>query len=321
MAAETDNTKGTTTPWKVTVLGIVVICAIGVLWLYSVAVPDTSPWRASNLRDCTRVEIEYQPSALEYFEVLAANPGLLSLAEREYLQSLQKSTLTDRQMIRWVASWRSRASYSELAEPKAEKRAYIKIRGYRDDECMASFGMYNHRYLVTDDGETFYPREWLDVVSCVLELNSFRMRDACAQRLLKFAELLNLGPAGTRIYVEPSEWCETIWPVVVPSVHNPPPVEYLRKKQTQERERNGEYRCPSGGAGRCHYAMNPDWQPNSPPDMVLMFEARAGWDQHGGPELFTFDHHHDPRGGCVLLNDGTVKFIRTEEELKQLRWK
>jgi hypothetical protein len=28
-----------------------------------------------------------------------------------------------------------------------------------------------------------------------------------------------------------------------------------------------------------------------------------------------------PKGGCVLLNDGTVKFIRTKEELQQLRWK
>jgi len=54
----------------------------------------------------------------------------------------------------------------------------------------------------------------------------------------------------------------------------------------------------------------------------------------GSPELFTFDNH-DPKGGCprlrggklvpaeagILLNDGTVKFIRTEEELQQLRWK
>jgi hypothetical protein len=36
--------------------------------------------------------------------------------------------------------------------------------------------------------------------------------------------------------------------------------------------------------------------------------------------LFTFDNH-EPRGGCVLLNDGTVKFVRTKEELAQLRWK
>jgi hypothetical protein len=27
------------------------------------------------------------------------------------------------------------------------------------------------------------------------------------------------------------------------------------------------------------------------------------------------------RGGLVLLNDGAIRFIGTEEELKQLRWK
>ena len=78
--------------------------------------------------------------------------------------------------------------------------------------------------------------------------------------------------------------------------------------------------CPSAGEGKNHYAMNPNCKPDSPPDMVLLFETKAGWNQHGGPELFTFDNH-DPRGGCVLLNDGTVKFIRTKEELQQLRWK
>ncbi|MDI9432852.1 MAG: hypothetical protein QM570_14145 [Planctomycetota bacterium] len=66
--------------------------------------------------------------------------------------------------------------------------------------------------------------------------------------------------------------------------------------------------------------MNAACEANSPPDMVLLFETKAGWNQHGGPELFTFDNH-DPKGGCVLLNDGTVKFIRTEEELHALRWR
>jgi len=66
--------------------------------------------------------------------------------------------------------------------------------------------------------------------------------------------------------------------------------------------------------------MNPNCGVDSAPDVVLLFETKAGWNQHGGPELFTFDHH-DPKGGCVLLNDGTVKFIRTEEELHALRWR
>ena len=44
-----------------------------------------------------------------------------------------------------------------------------------------------------------------------------------------------------------------------------------------------------------------------------------GWTPMLERVLFTFDNH-DPKGGCVLLNDGTVWFIRTEEKLKQLRW-
>jgi hypothetical protein len=85
------------------------------------------------------------------------------------------------------------------------------------------------------------------------------------------------------------------------------------------------YICPAVGEGKSYlaksyYAMNPNCKQDSVLDMVLLFETKAGWNQHGGPELFTFDNH-EPKGGCVLLNDGTVKFIRTKEELQQLRWK
>jgi hypothetical protein len=80
------------------------------------------------------------------------------------------------------------------------------------------------------------------------------------------------------------------------------------------------FKCPSTGEGKCHYGMNSDCTYDSPGDLVLLFEARAGWNQHGGPELFAFDNH-DPRGGCVLLNDGTVRFVRTPAELRELRWK
>jgi len=103
-----------------------------------------------------------------------------------------------------------------------------------------------------------------------------------------------------------SKWCDDI-------------VRVLRANDFSKKEIMGDFKCPSAGEGKCHYALNPDCGPNSPPDTVLLFETKAGWNQHGGPELFTFDNH-DPKGGCVLLNDGTVKFIRTKEELKQLRW-
>jgi hypothetical protein len=68
------------------------------------------------------------------------------------------------------------------------------------------------------------------------------------------------------------------------------------------------------------YAMNSNCRDGSPDDMVFLFESKPGWNQHGGPELFAFDNH-EPRGGCVLLSDGTVKFIRTEAGLHALRWR
>ncbi len=99
--------------------------------------------------------------------------------------------------------------------------------------------------------------------------------------------------AAEEVYPPANEWCDAI--------------------------RVRECACPGAGKGRCHYAMNPNCRPDSPGDMVLLFETKAGWNQHGGRGLFTFENH-DPRGGCVLRNDGTVKFIRTEHELQQLRW-
>ena len=80
------------------------------------------------------------------------------------------------------------------------------------------------------------------------------------------------------------------------------------------------FKCPGARSSRCDYAINPQCAPDSDAEVVLLFESKPGSNQHGGPELFTFDNH-DPKSGLVLLNGGEVKFIRSEQELKQLRWK
>ena len=77
--------------------------------------------------------------------------------------------------------------------------------------------------------------------------------------------------------------------------------------------------CPANKKARSTYAINPNCEPNSPDDMVLLFETKAGWNQQGGPELLTTENHQD-KGSNILFNDGTVKFIRTEE-LQTLKWK
>jgi hypothetical protein len=76
-----------------------------------------------------------------------------------------------------------------------------------------------------------------------------------------------------------------------------------------------------GDKGRCHYAINPNCTPNSPNDVVLLFETKGGWNQYGGPELLNSDHHKDTLGeGCnILLNDSHVCFVKTEH-FGELKW-
>jgi len=73
-----------------------------------------------------------------------------------------------------------------------------------------------------------------------------------------------------------------------------------------------------GNQKPCHYAINPNCEPNSPDDIVLLFETKGGWNQFGGPELLTTENH---RGNVciVLFNDGHVEFVKTEQ-LGELKW-
>lgn len=76
--------------------------------------------------------------------------------------------------------------------------------------------------------------------------------------------------------------------------------------------------CPTA-EGRCHYAINPYCEPNSPSDLVLLFETKGGWNQFGGAEVLTTENHGGY--GChVLFNNGTLEFVMTEK-LGQLKWK
>lgn len=84
----------------------------------------------------------------------------------------------------------------------------------------------------------------------------------------------------------------------------------------------GQFVCRNalkgGDKGPCHYAINPNCGPNSPPDTVLLFETKGGWNQYGGPELLTVEHHEGE--GCnILFNDTHVRFIRTEQ-IGELKW-
>lgn len=81
------------------------------------------------------------------------------------------------------------------------------------------------------------------------------------------------------------------------------------------------FRCRGAPEGPCNYAMNKNVEKlgtNSPPDMVLLFESKTGWNQSGGPEILTTDNHHGE--GCnVVFVDGHVHFVKTKD-LNDLKW-
>lgn len=67
---------------------------------------------------------------------------------------------------------------------------------------------------------------------------------------------------------------------------------------------------PKPEKARCSYAMNPNCRSDSSPDMALLFESKAGWNQFGGPELLNVNNHQGE--GCnILFNDGHASFNKT----------
>jgi len=68
---------------------------------------------------------------------------------------------------------------------------------------------------------------------------------------------------------------------------------------------------------KCYYAMNPNCEPNSPTDTVLLFETKGGWNKFGGPELLTTENHF---GACnIMFNDGHVERV-SRKHIPNLNW-
>ncbi len=290
---------------------IVVLCAFVFLALPAcrehMAQPTSMAPSPPDLSHCTRIEIAYFPSTLKYFFPGASVQWLFSPEERGCLESLKKIVVHDRETIRRFAQDVGAAEYQGPNNRSYGIANAAHVICYREDEQLTSFIMIGGS-IQTQDGHEFQFRtngtNWQAIHPRISQL---QMRLDCAGNLRSLRRHLPQYFQGKKPYPASPEWCDVI-------------VRDLRSRYGSAKNRVEFLMCPSVREGKCHYAMNPNCKPNSPLDTVLFFETKAGWNQHGGPELFTFDNH-DPKGGCVLLNDGTVKFIRTKEELQQLRWK
>jgi hypothetical protein len=307
-----------------------------------------------DLTSCTRLEVRYAHGALNYFfPDSSMQKGVLNEEEREHIRSYDRWTVTDHAQIEAFAQQVSQGTYRgwrwSLLALIAETIPPTKIVGYRPRDGRVSFSVYSlHGSSTIRAGGRLFGYDSPHSLSLASldppGLERLRARWDCGRRLYHLLFWgLDPGMGRPRLSLDPNHWCDMV-------------VENYRKHFTNA-ERNSDkqvrmfpdtfiakvFTCPRTHASSAlfdyssrmrearapsppvdtwisDYAMNPNCREDSPKDMVLLFESKPGWNQHGGPELFTFDNH-DPKGGLVLLNDGTLKFIRTEEELRQLRWK
>jgi len=260
-----------------------------------------------DLSGCTRIEITSVPSIWRREGLFASS--VLDPNEKEYVESLNTIVVDDPNQIEVLARRLQTGSYGEV-RPAHERRADVVC--YRGQELVTSFEDYGFAIRTQGVHGYRYSTNPIQLDDLAPRLASLRLRSRCARTLYRMGvEFASMSDAGDA-WPAPDEWTDRILHrrIAERGTDDPRVVEYIAE----------QFVCPSAGDGKCHYGMNPDCEPNSPAHTVLLFETKPGWNQHGGPELFAFDNH-DPKGGCVLLNDGTVKFIRTEEELRALRWR
>lgn len=264
-----------------------------------------------DLRGCERIEIRLAPSTVDFFCVSPRDKTLLNPEEIRYLEAAAPFIVDSPEVIQTFAKDISSSTYEGPVRGSSGIQYQIFFTCYERSGREISFETIGNipevGNSVEADGHRFM-NHGIDWRTLAPQIWPFQLRVRCSYNI----DDLKAGLRGylnvKKSYPPASEWYDATVHPYQGKVYNAS-VARLDKAIT----------CPGASHGRYHYAMNPDCDPNSPPDTVLLFEARPGRNQHGGPELFTFDNH-DPKGGCVLLNDGTVKFIRTEEELQQLRW-
>lgn len=272
-----------------------------------------------NLTSCTKVEIRYHPSMLDYYFPYAGQQSLLSPEEIRYLKTVRTIVLEDTEDLKAIINDIGNGTPTIGGITRQRSVAYVVC--YDGSEHLMSFPIYNNLDSLVINGMYLFTRnegfQSLKVATPQIQLIELRVR--CAANLKNLWNRFRLYDKAEKnrtkdssgkteiIYPIASKWCDVMFAA-------------FKSIGMKDYWNMRPHICPNAGEGKCHYAMNPNCKADSPADMVLLFETEAGWNQHGGPELFTFDNH-DPRGGCVLLNDGTVKYIRTTEEFQKLRWK
>jgi hypothetical protein len=290
---------------------VLAIAALNVLFRSRrTELPGPSP---PDLSHCTRIEIRQYPITMGYpVWRTQAEKDLLTPEEVQQIETLLEFVVDGPERVNSFARTIASGSYNGRQSGTYRTKIVAVLLCYFGDKPPLRLVAYEGWTLVTEDKQVFDYDPPLNLFGRIVSqvrsselLPQIRLRLECARNLRYLYTGLR-GFGSDVAYPPAPTWCSVA-------------VRRCVSRGDPEKTVLEHLACPSVPTVGCHYAMNAKCKPDSPPDTVLLFETKDGWNQHGGPDMCTFDNH-DPKGGCVLLNDGTVKFIRTEEELHALRW-
>jgi len=134
---------------------------------------------------------------------------------------------------------------------------------------------------------------------------------ACAFNLQRLGKAMLLYSNNNGCYPEPNRWCDLL------SEYEQIELKHFLCPGVTFQWRRQVFPWPVPKNEKCYYAMNPNCEPNSPPDTVLLFETKGGWNKFGGLDLMTTKNHW---GYCIILfNDGHVEIV-SQKHIPDLNW-
>jgi prepilin-type processing-associated H-X9-DG protein len=129
------------------------------------------------------------------------------------------------------------------------------------------------------------------VIPWIVQQFEYSNRMACGKNLSKIGNAMLLYAYDNNAFPDSNKWCDIL----------------ISKKYADE----SIFKCPSNKKEKCGYSINPNCEPNSEPNTVLVFESKGGWNSYGSEVLFVANRHSYD-GGNILFSDGHVMFVSTD---------
>lgn len=280
---------------------------------------------------CSSLKITNSPAMVEYL----CNPDFtgtyLTETEKKETKSIFKEFVVENPDDLFdFAIFLSQQGYERIIHrshwfPPGDVNMFSAVEVYKDGKITEQFKMVAGDTLVFDRFEQYGPLFGFSGFLQYMNKNPTAKRFRCARALRNlWGGLYMYAQDRTGHLPDPNRWCDVtkgsfvgdIWNISECSGYFDP----CENGYSINPECEGKDPSLVRSWGICQrkYAMNPNCRPDSPPDTVLLFESKPGWNQFGGPEILDANHHQ-PSGCNILFKDGSIRFIR-KEDLYKLKW-